>query len=1031
MVKKVPTIDYRELMKLRPTERRQVASTLGEELRSKLTPSQYAALFPGYYKNMMPKGSVAGGGSGYSGGGGGESGGDSSGSGSGGGYDSSSEPSSEPSYPRPPSTAPSTGSTAPTNGRKQPRPGFVQPDSGSSGPTAAPAKTNKANNASISGGRPGPNIPPSQSRTNYASHLRKDMFAELDKNPKLKDQVIRMMRSENGSSVAGMTSVLESAANRNLAEKHGSLNKTLHNGFYGPINSGRSSYTRPLTKKEREMGEQAIKSVREGSNRIEWRSDQGMPSDPGSATYMRNPSYWGWKKIDGEHFAYKMEPGRKWALEQQKKEKEWNENIQNQPDSEGKPATKGKPLQATPKGEDKKPTTSSQYNNAGQSPQDIERQYADRVKASKDYLKSIRNDSQSGNILKKAGYDNIDIMNNQASVKMASALKKYNDHVEAHPELGLHKATINSAGRFPMKGMPGGFADKSKSIHASGGAFDISVSGGGLDNHGKSVDAFAEFAKSEGLIHGKDVYGAHEGHHWNAYSGKTNPFPKNAYDKKGIPKDLEMMKNSSLDKPGEAYTPTADDVSPDKLFAPQAGAAGVPEAAKGATDAAKIGPTPPPTATPAGADGAKLEPYKFGIRKPDVGSGKEVATTAERKAMQASGGTYVSLDTNSATGQTRLDPMFVYPDNASDAQKAMAQRTMDDFAARQNERFPKGRQVKGKIVSRSQNGNGRTGTFHLESFNINDKELADFYSSPEGKAMMGDVLTKNMNEPGVEFALPHLTSRTGEYNPKARGAAGNGTDEVTLGQGWLEDIQSKVDERNKLIEQGGGTVSPTQNKPLVEGPNTPDTGPAPDPNKPVEQRGLTAQHPDAAKNKPQAPAAGPTAAPAPAKPSAPAKASPAPSAMPKSSPKAITPKMATGGSVRGSSEEIDMYDKRSKRKLGEIRRGENVRFDQSGKAQVTPDRRVDPRKLEGERESKQQALIANSERKSQDQHVPTSKMDKAPQNPGSTDFGGREQWGAQPTNPSFVRAMEQARGKKSDGGYKGSRYGEDQNSAIS
>jgi hypothetical protein len=168
-----------------------------------------------------------------------------------------------------------------------------------------------------------------------------------------------------------------------------------------------------------------------------------------------------------------------------------------------------------------------------------------------------------------------------------------------------------------------------------------------------------------------------------------------------------------------------------------------------------------------------------------------------------------------------------------------------------------------------------------------------------------------------------------------------------------------------------------------------------------------------------------------------AKAAPTPKAAPAakapapkmSAPKA-TPKMASGGSVRGASEEISMHDSRSGRKLGEVSRGENIRFDHSGKAQVTPARRIDPRSLEKEREERIGNTMRAADKKKHDEHVPTSKRPQPPNNVPSNDFAGREQWGKQPTNASFARAMRQANGRRSESPYGGNRFGEDQRSDI-
>jgi len=157
----------------------------------------------------------------------------------------------------------------------------------------------------------------------YLAEKRAKYFDELDKNPKLRDQVMRAIRAENGKDATSMSEVLESMVNRSDAFGYGSLDHTLHNGFYGPINRGDTAYTRPLTKEEREKGEEAIARVRGGQNNIEFRTDQGMLTDPGSRKYLAEPDQGGWIKRSGENYFYMGKKGRNWADEQRRAEAEW------------------------------------------------------------------------------------------------------------------------------------------------------------------------------------------------------------------------------------------------------------------------------------------------------------------------------------------------------------------------------------------------------------------------------------------------------------------------------------------------------------------------------------------------------------------------------------------------------------------------------------------------------------------------------------------------------------------------------------
>lgn len=160
--------------------------------------------------------------------------------------------------------------------------------------------------------------------SNYLAERRQKYFNELDQNPKLRDEVIRIARAENGVSAESMSHVIESMVNR--ADMHGydSLSKQLHDGFYGPINTGKKSFTRPLSEKEREMGEEALGRVKKGQNDIDFRTDQGMLSDPGARIYMRQPDKSGHKIVSGENYFYMGEEGKKWAKERRQEEEEYN-----------------------------------------------------------------------------------------------------------------------------------------------------------------------------------------------------------------------------------------------------------------------------------------------------------------------------------------------------------------------------------------------------------------------------------------------------------------------------------------------------------------------------------------------------------------------------------------------------------------------------------------------------------------------------------------------------------------------------------
>jgi len=163
----------------------------------------------------------------------------------------------------------------------------------------------------------------------------------------------------------------------------------------------------------------------------------------------------------------------------------------------------------------------------------------------KSFLRKVDVIGDSKTIMKNYGFDPIDSMNNKTSLSFANALQRYNDYAIKN---GLPEARLTSGARFPLPGMPGGMANKSNSLHAGGFAGDVVfVNRQGLSlglNKGPH-DVFQKFAKEEGLFWGKEIYGDHEVHHYQSYSGKTNPY-SSKYDSRGVPLDPEFLKNVDI-----------------------------------------------------------------------------------------------------------------------------------------------------------------------------------------------------------------------------------------------------------------------------------------------------------------------------------------------------------------------------------------------------------------------------------------------------------------------------------------------------
>lgn len=144
---------------------------------------------------------------------------------------------------------------------------------------------------------------------------RKSLMDELDRDPGLRRDVLKTASMENRGSPLKMQTVLESMVNRAKMNGYTSLRQAIHSGFYGPVNRG--GLRGALSEKDRLDGEAALKQVRNGSNVIGYRTDQGMLTDPGARKYMREPDHSGHRVIGGENYFYMGQKGRAWAKRQE------------------------------------------------------------------------------------------------------------------------------------------------------------------------------------------------------------------------------------------------------------------------------------------------------------------------------------------------------------------------------------------------------------------------------------------------------------------------------------------------------------------------------------------------------------------------------------------------------------------------------------------------------------------------------------------------------------------------------------------
>lgn len=150
---------------------------------------------------------------------------------------------------------------------------------------------------------------------------RAKFVEELDNNPQLKDKAVKAMLAEGGPS--RLQNNMEQLFN--YADMRGmSIDKALHSGQFGPVNRGEVD-AKTLSEKDRQLGYGAIDSVGKGSNNIEYRTDQGLLTDPGARKYMQDPEKYGYANIKGNNFFYHGEKGIKWAENQKKLDKEYAE----------------------------------------------------------------------------------------------------------------------------------------------------------------------------------------------------------------------------------------------------------------------------------------------------------------------------------------------------------------------------------------------------------------------------------------------------------------------------------------------------------------------------------------------------------------------------------------------------------------------------------------------------------------------------------------------------------------------------------
>jgi len=191
-----------------------------------------------------------------------------------------------------------------------------------------------------------------------------------------------------------------------------------------------------------------------------------------------------------------------------------------------------------------------------------------------------------------------------------------------------------------------------------------------------------------------------------------------------------------------------------------------------------------------GDEGAKGTPGTPGTANTDTAKANGptyhlgFSTYPKRQAIFRAGGTPILLDTNFSTAEGGIaHPLMVIPDEATQAQRDAAQAYVDRVAKTLNSRF--GRQMKGRVVTRSENGRGRAYAFHTEPFALSDRPVARFMATPEGLETHRQIIRETLAKaPGAQFFLPH--------SPTDPGATVGNQSEVSMARELLRGFSTDL-----------------------------------------------------------------------------------------------------------------------------------------------------------------------------------------------------------------------------------------------
>jgi hypothetical protein len=152
-------------------------------------------------------------------------------------------------------------------------------------------------------------VPATAGGSAYLAMRRAHLFAELDRDPALRQTVARLIATENHSQAPGArAAIMERMVNAAIRDNK-SLHETVYSGFYGPINR---KQLRTLNAADMAVSEREMAKVKGGSDIIELRTDQGMINEhPYARRVGAGPARL--KNINGEWYSDQGAGSRQWS----------------------------------------------------------------------------------------------------------------------------------------------------------------------------------------------------------------------------------------------------------------------------------------------------------------------------------------------------------------------------------------------------------------------------------------------------------------------------------------------------------------------------------------------------------------------------------------------------------------------------------------------------------------------------------------------------------------------------------------------